>query len=317
MKKLTLPDSDLTVSAIGYGTADLGVGMTDGDVASLLGAFRDAGGTFVDTAHVYAFWTPAGAGSSECAIGRYLAANRWDDVVVATKGGHPGLPGYRTTDRWLDPGRVHADIEDSLGRLRTDRIDLYYLHRDDLDLSVEEIIDMLNDEIRAGTIREIAASNWSVARIESANEYARKRGLHGFVASQVEWSLAYKRPAEPKPRGDQTIVAQEQDIEFHRRSGMPLCAYASTARGFFAQSSEDRPGYDNDVSRQRRVRARELAAQKGCTPTQIALAWLMNQPFPCIPLTGTVNADHLSENLGAAEVTLTKTEVNELAYHAS
>jgi aryl-alcohol dehydrogenase-like predicted oxidoreductase len=65
------------------------------------------------------------------------------------------------------------------------------------------------------------------------------------------------------------------------------------------------------------VRARELAAQKGCTPTQIALAWLMNQPFPCIPLTGTVRIDHLTENLGAAAVTLTETEVDELAYHAN
>lgn len=314
MKRVALPGSDLAVSAIGYGTADLGVGMTDGDVASLLGAFRDAGGTFVDTAHVYAFWTSAGAGSSECAIGRYLAANRWDDVVVATKGGHPGLPGYRRTDRWLDPGRIHADIEDSLGRLRVDRIDLYYLHRDDLDLTVDEIIDALNEEIRAGTIGAIAASNWSVARLQAANDYAQARGLQGFVASQIEWSLASKRPAEPKPRGDQTVVAQEQDIEFHRRSGLPLCAYASTARGFFAPDSKNPSGYDNEASRTRRERARELAAQKGCTPTQIALAWLMNQSFPCIPLTGTVSIEHLRENLGAAAVTLTDSERDYLAY---
>ena len=117
MTNVQFPATSLSVSQIGLGTANLGVDMDDAEVAALINAYRDGGGNHLDTAHVYAFWTRYGAGSSECAIARYLRANRWDELVLATKGGHPGLPGYRRTDRWLDPCRIRADIEDSLGRL--------------------------------------------------------------------------------------------------------------------------------------------------------------------------------------------------------
>ncbi len=309
MKRMNLPGTDLTVSSISYGTADLGVDMTDDEAARLLDAYRDAGGNFIDTAHVYAFWTRYGAGSSETTIARYLKERGRGDLVIATKGGHPGLPGYRTVDRWLDPGRVHADIEDSLGRLEVDRLDLYYLHRDDTRFSVAEIVEMLNAEITAGNLGAIAASNWTHERLEAANEYAASRGLHGFVASQVQWSLAVKDTPPPKPHGDQGVYAQDDDLAFHERSGLPLVAYTATARGYFSGREPKPSSFDSPGSRARLERAREIAAQKGLSPNQIALAWLLHQPFPCIPITGTTNVDHLNENLAAADVELTADDV--------
>ncbi len=192
--------------------------MSDAAAAELIAAYRDAGGNFLDTAHVYAAWTRFGAGSSECAIARYLKTNGRGDLVVATKGGHPGMPGYRRVERWLDPARVHADIEDSLGRLEVDRLDLYYLHRDDTRFSVAEIIDMLNAEIDAGNLGAFAASNWTRARLEAANEYAASRGLHGFVASQVQWSFASRQTPAPMPHGEQGIYAQADDLAYHETS---------------------------------------------------------------------------------------------------
>lgn len=312
IKHITLPKTDLSVSEICYGTATLGVNMEDLDAFALIDAFRDAGGNFLDTAHVYACWTKAGAGSSECTIARYVKANGGNDLVIATKGGHPGMPGYRRVDRRLDPCRVHADIEDSLGRLDVDTIDLYYLHRDDTRFGVEEIIDTLNDEIDAGTIRYIGASNWTRKRLEAANAYADQAGKHGFVVSEVEFSLAWKETPAPKDHGGQTLFAQEDDLDYHRRSGLPMCPFASTGRGYFAEGSAAAGKQDSPVNRRRLEPVRSLAKEKGCTPTQVALAWLRHLEFPCIPITGTTSLSHLRENLAAVDVTLTTDEMRTL-----
>jgi len=307
MKRLQLTP-DLSVSQISLGTAALGVDMTDAEAADLIGAYRDAGGNFLDTAHVYAAWTPSGSGSSECTIARYLKANGRGDLVVATKGGHPGMSGYRRVERWLDPARVHADIEDSLGRLDVDRLDLYYLHRDDTRFSVAEIIDMLNAEIDAGNLGAIAASNWTRARLEAANEYAASRGLRGFVASQVQWSFARRETPAPMPHGEQGVYAQADDLDYHVRSGLPLCAYTSTAAGYFSDREPKPQAFDSSENRARLARARKLAEAKGASATQVALGWMLHQSFPCIPITGTCDVDHLRENLGAADVSLTEEE---------
>ncbi len=225
------------------------------------------------------------------------------------------MAGYRSVERWLDPCRVRAYIQDSLGRLERDTIDLYYLHHDDTRFTVAEIIDMMNRFVTDGLIRFFAASNWTASRLAAANAYARHQGVQGFVASQVEWSLAEREPPPPLPYGAQTVFAQPEDQSFHERTGLPLCAYSATAGGFFSRvPTAQVPGNDRDTpaSRKRLLRTRELASEYGKTPTQIALAWLMHQRFRCIPITGTTSVDHLRENLGAAAVLLTADQVRRL-----
>lgn len=309
MNRRVIPGTDLSVSPICYGVADVGHDMDDALSFRLLDIYREAGGNFLDTAHVYAAWTSGGSGSSECVIRRYLQSRGRGDVVIATKGGHPSMPGYRKTDRHLSPGRIHADIEDSLGRLDLDRLDLYYLHRDDTRCGVDEVIDMLNKEIQAGTIRYLGASNWTKERIRDANAYAESKGLQGFVISEIEFALAHKETPAPEPHGTQSIYAQKDDIAFHEATGLALCAYTATARGYFADGVAKRADFDTPASRERLARAQALAAQKGCTPTQLALAWLIHQKFPCFPITGSVTPRNLEENLGAAAVSLEPGEV--------
>ncbi len=315
MNRTRLGGTDLVVSPLCYGAATFGADVRGAELDDRINQFRDAGGNFLDTAHCYAFWLPSGAGCSECALGDYMRRNGKGDLVIGTKGGHTGAPGYRRTDHWLAPGRIEADIDDSLGRLGLDTIDLFWLHRDDTRLPPGEVVETLNREIRRGRIRHIGASNWRVERIAEANAYAAARGLRGFVASQAEWSLAWKNTRNPDPKADDAhgaamLFLEDDDAAWHRCSRLPMIPYTATAGGYFAtggRRAADR--FDNPVSRERLARADVLARGLGVKPGQIALAWLLNQPFPVFPIVGSQNPGHLQECLGAAEVRLSAAQV--------
>jgi len=302
-----IPNTDLNVSALCYGTASWGHEVTGRRLDRLLNAYREAGGNFLDTAHCYACWTPQGAGVSERAIADYVRRNGGrDDLIVATKGGHPTFAGYRTVGRYLAAERVAADIDDSLARLDREAIDLYLLHRDDLRMEVGEIIDYLNAEVKRGRIRYFGASNWTTTRIAEANAYAAAHDLQGFVISEPQWSLGHRNPG-----GDVTLhYLDAEDHAWHSRSGMPVMPYSSTGGGYFATGGHSRAAqFDNETSRGRLARAQQLAAELGCTPGQVALAYLKHQPFPVIPILGTTKQRHLEDALGALQVGLTAAQV--------
>lgn len=305
MRKLTLPNTDLSVSALCYGCNTLGVTERGEQADALLDAFRQAGGNFFDTAHVYAVWLPNGDGASERFVADYFRRRGGrDECVIATKGGAPGFTGYRRVDQYLSPRRLSADLDDSLGRLGFETIDLYWLHRDDTRMAVGEIIDYLNEEVRRGRIRHFAASNWSAARLAEANEYAAGRGLASFVASQPLWSLARPQPKENDPA---RFIFEDEGRPWHEKSGLPVIPYAPTARGYFAGAAVE--GFDSPENEARRRRAVELATQKRCTPTQIALAYLMCHSFAVIPILGTRRLNHLADALGAVDVSLTGEQI--------
>ena len=313
-----LPGTGLTVSPICYGANMAGADLLGEDADRLTNLYRDAGGNFLDTAHCYAFWQPWGAGSSERGLAEYIRRNGKGDLVIATKGGHPGYPGYRKVEHWLSPGRIEADIDDSLGRLELDSIDLYWLHRDDTRLPVAEIIETLNREVSRGRIRWLGASNWRPARIAEANAYAAAHELQGFVASQPEWSLARKNTPNPDvetdvSNGNVTLFLEEEDQDWHRRTQLPVVPYTSTAAGYFASGGQRATeAFDNQVSRERLARAQALARDLNATPGQIALAWLMHQDFPVFPIIGPRDPEHLREDLGAAGIRLTPDQARSL-----
>ena len=310
MRMQRIPNSALTVSALCYGVAGFGTTVRGAEMERLYAAFREAGGTFFDTAHCYCFWIPGGLGASERALGDVV--RRHGDrqhVVLGTKGGHPAVgAAYPRPDRYLAPAVIAADVGESLERLGVDCIDLYFLHRDDTRVPVGEIVGALDAEIALGRIRCAGASNWTTARIAEANAYAAAHGLHGFVASQPQWNLAQPNLQD---RADPTMrFLAEDEWQRHVRSGLPVVPYSPTANGYFATGGQrGAAGFDNDVSRARLRRAEELAARKGCTPNQVALAWLMHQPFPVIPILGTLQYDHLTDALGAVGISLSPCEV--------
>lgn len=306
---LQLPQTELSVSAICYGVPTFGTTVLGEQMDALYGRFRDAGGNFFDTAHCYCFWLENGDGASERTIGELTRRfGDQDQVVIATKGCHPsGGEKYIRPDRYLSPEVLASDVSDSLSRLRREALDLFYLHRDDPRVPVGEIIEMLNAEVRRGRIRYFGASNWTCERLDAANAYAAAQGVQGFVASEPLWNLAQPE----NPLHDPTLHAlTDDDIRWHSKSGLPVIPYSSTAGGYFASDSD----WDlSPRSRQRRVRARQLAGELACTPNQIALAFLRAHPFPAIPIIGTVNLDHLKDALGAVDVQLTPEQVRWLA----
>jgi aryl-alcohol dehydrogenase-like predicted oxidoreductase len=283
VQRITIPNTDLSVSPICLGGGEFGNPVPDDRLDRLMAAYLELGGNFVDTAHCYNFWVDGGDGASERTIGRILRdLGRLDDVVVATKGGHPDMgEKYRRPDRFLSPEAIASDVSDSLGRLGVDRIDLYYLHRDDARVPVGEIVDALNEQ--NARVRFFGVSNWSTARIDEANAYANANGRKPIVASQNQWSLAtptWKVTADPTQR-----YVTDADVAWHAKTGMAAIPYSSTANGFF--SGRDKKAFDTPDNVARRERANEMAWDLGVTPTQVALAYLRAHPFPVIPIVGT------------------------------
>jgi 1-deoxyxylulose-5-phosphate synthase len=304
MQHLLIPGTDLRVSELAFGTAAFGTSIRGDAADRLLAQYLEAGGTFLDTAHCYAFWLEGGSGASERELGASLRRlGAWDQVVVATKGGHPAQgPAYPRPDDFLSPEVLASDVVESLERLGRDRIDLYYLHRDDGCTAVGEIVEALNELIRLGRLRYLGASNWSVSRIAEANAYARQRGLQGFVASQIQGSLAVPT-WKPGPDPTTRRLAKEE-LEWHSGTGVPLVCYSASAGGYFSDAGKQNQLYDTPENAARRTRAQSLAAELSRTSTQIALAWLRAQEAPVIPLFSTVNPEHLAEALGSTPIRL-------------
>jgi aryl-alcohol dehydrogenase-like predicted oxidoreductase len=279
----------------------LGTLITDEDV---LDEWVRMGGNIVDTAHVY------GDGDAERAVGTWLAKRpEVRDLIVLTKGAHPDGEVRRVT-----PDAIAADLRESTERLGR-APDLYMLHRDDRDLPVGPIMDCLNEHLRAGRVRALGASNWTCERIDEANAYAAANGLEGFCCSSTHLSLA----TQNEEHWDGTLSAGDPAIrDWHERTQMPLFAWSAQARGFFAghESESVARVYDNEPNRERRRRAQDLAGGRGCTANQVALAWVLAQPFPVYAVVGVRTVAQLHEAMGALDIELSDEDVRSLDLRA-
>ena len=309
MKYVSLPQTDLTVSRVALGSSMIGSRVDRDDSFALLDAFVEAGGTYLDTAHVYANWSPGPRSISEKTIGAWLkATGARDRLVIATKGGHPE-PGHGRISR-LCPAEIVGDLDESLDFLGLDSIDLYWLHRDDLDRPVGEMLEVVNEQARLGKIRYFGCSNWRPNRIREAQAYASARALRPFVASQILWSLAAPNPG--------VVAWDHADMDdaaeaFYATAGMSVHAFTSQARGFFTKatagglaslSSNLRRDFENPVTLTRLQRAQQVARELGTTVTAVVLASITSRPFVGVPILGCVNLDQLRDSLGDVDLTL-------------
>ena len=212
----------------------------------------------------------------------------------------------------MTPQVIASDISESLERLQIDRVDIYMLHRDDLRHPVGEIIETLNAEIARGRVRYLGASNWSTTRIAEANAYAAAKGMKGFVISSSQWNLGKQNHLALLPNGKQdfsVLPLTEQDVNWHCENQFPAMPWNPTAYGYFAGvSSGNAKSFENPLSHARLERARQLAGELGCTPSQIALAYLLSHAFPVFPVVGTLDPDHLADTLTAAAIRLTSAQ---------
>lgn len=317
MRSTPIPHTDLAPSTICLGSSNFGNGIAPADAFQLLDAYVGLGGNFIDTAAVYANWLPGETNSSEKTIGRWLArSGQRSRLVLATKGAHPELATMHISR--MSPAEIVDDLETSLGNLQTDWLDLYWLHRDDTARSVAEIIDTLHSQVVAGKIRYFGCSNWRVERIAAAQACAQQKGITGFVANQMRWSLA---EIDPAAVGDPTTVAMDgETLAYHRRTGLAAIPYSSQAGGYFqklAEGREIRPGqqkvYGRPENRERLVRLQSLSAQSGYSISQLVLGYLINQPFATIPIVGCRTVAQVEDSMSAGDVRLTAEQVDWLA----
>lgn len=312
MRQVTLPGSTLRVSSLCLGTGQFGSRIGQEMGWRLLDAFVEAGGTLIDTANVYGDWVPGLKSPSEKMIGAWLHARGWRDrIVLATKGGHPRL---QTMDvPRLSPADLIHDVDESLAHLKTDVIDLYWLHRDDPTRPVGEIMETLAELIAAGKIRTIGCSNWRADRIRAAQEYAAAHGLPGFVADQMMWSLAV---IDPDSLTDPSMVAMTPALHrYHLESGLAAIPYASQANGLFQKLAHWRTRhtlprslaarYPLAENQARLARAQSLARDLGVSLTSIILGYLQSHPFVTVPIIGCRTLEQLTDSLAGDGVRLT------------
>ncbi|MDB5084720.1 MAG: aldo/keto reductase [Bacilli bacterium] len=302
MEYIQIEGSDKKCSQLVMGSDYFAPEIID-QVSEILDEFVKLGGTTIDSAHVYK------GGKSEQAIGIWLSErNNREQITILTKGAHHNAQGPRVTSE-----AIAADLTESLRRLQTDFIDLYALHRDNPDVPVGPIVEALNEHIAAGRIGALGASNWTCERLQEANDYAKAHGLTGFTFSSPNLSLA--KANEPYWAG--CVHADAATCAWHEAHQFPLFSWSSQARGFFTgRFSPDVQG-DKDTVRvfyseanwARLRRAEQLAKERNATAIQIALAYVLNQPFPTCALIGPQNLQELESCVEATQIKLTVEEL--------
>lgn len=310
MKYRELPGLDKKASVISLGTAWFGTAIAEDLAFRLMDAYAAAGGSFLDTAHMYASWVPDGAGMSETTVGKWLRRAGRDRMVVATKG----------ADKAMTREGIRGQLDESLARLGLPAIDLYWLHRDDPSVPAGEILEWLNELVREGRFQAFGCSNWGTARIAEAESYARAKGLRGLCASQIGWSLAGVNP-EVKLGGGQ-VYMDDAILAWHRKTALPVVAYSAQGGGFFAGAYDPEgpaPGlkpnpnivrfHGTPFNYARLALVKRMAARKGCSPNQLALAYVLNHTFPTFAIAGANTPERMADTCGAADLELGPREV--------
>lgn len=252
-------------------------------------------------------------------VGEWLAARGLHGkVLILTKGAHHNAWRKRVT-----PYDILSDAHDSLAKLGVDTIDIYLLHRDDPQKPVGPIMEALDSLVTQGKVRVIGVSNWTLSRIQEANEYAHKHSLTPFSANSPHYGLAHQL-TDVWGGGCQTITGQEnqQAREWFIQQKMPVFSYSSLARGLFSgkvhSSMRDEMGqilddvtlrgYVDEGNLKRLERAEEIAREKGVTVSQVALAWILCQPLDVYPVVSSSNARQMRMNIAAGDIRLTQEE---------
>lgn len=308
-------DTQINCSKIVLGTDYFGKTITETDSYRLMDYYCENGGNMLDTAHVYSDYIPGERHMSEKVIGRWLKKSGsihglHDKIYISTKGGFPELGDFHKSR--LSYENVKNDLESSLDLLGVDKIDLYWLHRDNENIPVGEIVQWMDEFVRDGLIANYGVSNWKASRIDEANKYAVGNGLRGISAGQIRWSLAQVTPGEDK---DDTLVAMN-DCEYaaYKKNKIPVFAFSSQAKGFFTKIRKTEDGtlilpdgkagqrYTNEDNI--RIYGKLCALKKShpdVSISQLSLLPIIKSEINGYAIVGCKNIQHLQDSMGATD----------------
>lgn len=308
MNKIQLPNG-LSVSPAALGAMNFGTTTSKKDAYAVLDAYVDFGGNFIDTSNNYAHWQGTGD-ESETLLGEWLRerGNR-DRLVIATKVGFD----RHGKGQGLKKEQIEYWIDESLRKLGTDYIDLYYAHTDDSSTPLEETMEAFHHLVEKGKVRSIGGSNYDTWRISEANAIASANGWTPYSVMQQKFTYLHPR-ADIAPEYIFNEAVTRECLRLLKAKNMPLVAYSSLAKG----------GYENDsrlpadlIAGDRLAFIRKMAQEKGVATSTLVVAWMVNlyrcEGFPrVIPLFGSSSAEHFMDNLRGVELTLTDDEMKAL-----
>jgi aryl-alcohol dehydrogenase-like predicted oxidoreductase len=300
MERIALGPDRIDVSRLCLGAMALGGVQDEATSFAILDRFVELGGNFIDTANCYMFWIDGGTGDeSERLLGRWLAARGIrDDLVIATKvGRRPSFPGGGLEhSEPLTPERIAAGLDESLERLGTDRVDLFWSHRDDRDTPLVETVAGFDAVVRAGKARIVGASNHAAWRVERARAIAEATGAVAYTAMQNRYSYLKPRPEAPLPEGGH-VHASPQDVDYvGATEGMAILTYSSLLGGVYTNPAKPLGDHYRHPGTDARLQALDaVAAETGATRNQVVLAWLTGHDAPVIPLVGVSSVAQLDE----------------------
>jgi aryl-alcohol dehydrogenase-like predicted oxidoreductase len=295
--RVALGKTDLQVHPLCLGGNVFGWSADAAQSNEVLTAYESAGGNFIDTADMYSRWHTGNiGGESETIIGDWMRArgNR-SEMVIATKvaklGTRPGL----------SAANIAAAAEDSLRRLGTDYIDIYYAHHDDEEIPLEESLTAFNALVTAGKVRYLAASNYSAARLDEALKISRELGISEYLLLQPHYNAIVRNEYE----GDLMATAVKEDI--------PVLPYFALAAGFLTGKyqpgvavdsvrAEDMPEYMNDRGWAILNALTEIAHEENTSTAAIALGWLRAQPGVVTPIASARTPEQLAQILPVVEL---------------
>ena len=299
-------------SKILLGTAYFGDTISQEESFKILDTYVALGGTHIDTARLYA------DGESEKVIAKWIASRKPQGVHISTKG---AFPSHTAPDvPRLSEADVRYDLELSLRALDTERIEFYWLHRDDESRDVSEIVDYMNSFVKEGKIARFGASNWKHSRIEAANRYAAENGLCGFEASQIRFSPAI---VSPNGNADRKLVDMTaESFEYYAKKKMPVAAYASQAKGFFSKmaamgedglSTKSKERYLCRENLRTLEVIKELAKEHGCSIAAVVCAALCSLSSPDVfAIIGGSRPTQIEDSMKGADLTLSEDELSSI-----
>lgn len=308
MQRHPLGRSGVEIAPLVFGGNVFGWTADEARSFELLDRFAERGFNAIDTADLYAAWGPGlSGGESETVLGKWLARRgRRDDVVLMTK------VGMWDKRKGLSAANVEAAAEDSLRRLGTDYLDVYFAHLDDESVPLEETLGAFAKLIESGKVRAIGASNYPAARLREALAVSSDLGLPRYEVVQPEYNLYDRSGFEAELDG---LAAEE---------GLGVVSYFSLASGFLTgkyRSAEDLrdsaragflKGYFDERGQTLLGVLREVATEISATPAQVSLAWLMGRPNVTAPIASATSLAQLDELMGAADLTLPREALDRL-----